>query len=67
MRFARLCAVACLSIMASSGAPAEVLLYTLVPEMLAGRNRQPDIRSLFRDFHHLELTGPQLQKLVAAQ
>src|SRR5262245_58300767 len=26
----------------AAGAPAEVLLYTLVPEMLAGRNRLPE-------------------------
>ena len=30
----------------AAGAPAEVLLYTLVPEMLAGRNRVPDAAAL---------------------
>jgi len=40
----------------AAGAPAEVLLYTLVPEMLVGRNHQPSPQAL-------ELTPPELRSL----
>jgi iron complex transport system substrate-binding protein len=42
----------------SAGAPAEVLLYTLVPEKLAGRNMQPPLAAL-------ELIPPQFRELRA--
>jgi iron complex transport system substrate-binding protein len=42
----------------SAGAPAEVLLYTLVPEKLAGRNMQPPAAAL-------ELTPPRFRAMPA--
>ena len=42
----------------SAGAPAEVLLYTLVPEKLAGRNMQPSPAAL-------ELIPPQFRQMRA--
>jgi iron complex transport system substrate-binding protein len=42
----------------SAGAPAEVLLYTLAPEKLAGRNMQPSPAAL-------ELFPPQLREMRA--
>jgi iron complex transport system substrate-binding protein len=42
----------------SAGAPAEVLLYTLVPEKLAGRNMQPSPAAL-------ELIPPQFREMRA--